>query len=56
MENVDQKSLYYLEKAPVSKAIIHMVIPMMLSLTATIIYNITDAFFKRCSQFNVYFV
>lgn len=45
MENMDQKSLYYLEKAPVSKAIMHMVIPMMLSLIATIIYNITDAFF-----------
>ncbi|TGE31746.1 MATE family efflux transporter [Desulfosporosinus sp. Sb-LF] len=45
MENTDQKSLYYLEKAPVSKAIMHMVIPMMLSFIATIIYNITDAFF-----------
>lgn len=45
MENMDQKSLYYLEKAPVSKAIMHMVIPMMLSLIANIIYNITDAFF-----------
>lgn len=45
MENMDQKSLYYLEKAPVSKAIIHMVIPMILSFIADIIYNITDAFF-----------
>ncbi|ODA39543.1 Multi antimicrobial extrusion protein (Na(+)/drug antiporter), MATE family of MDR efflux pump [Desulfosporosinus sp. BG] len=45
MENTDQKSLYYLEKAPVSKAIMHMVIPMMLSFIAAIIYNITDAFF-----------
>jgi len=45
MENMDQKSLYYLEKAPVSKAIMHMVIPMMLSFIATIIYNITDAYF-----------
>lgn len=45
MENIDQKSLYYLEKAPVSKAIMHMVIPMMLSFIADIIYNITDAFF-----------
>ncbi len=45
MENIDQKSLYYLEKAPVSKAIMHMVIPMMLSFIATLIYNITDAFF-----------
>lgn len=45
MENTDQKSLYYLEKAPVPKAITHMVIPMMLSFIATLIYNITDAFF-----------
>jgi len=45
MENMDQKSIYYLEKAPVSKAIMHMVIPMMLSFIATIIYNITDAYF-----------
>lgn len=45
MENMDQKSLYYLEKAPVSKAIIHMVVPMMLSFIATMIYNITDAYF-----------
>ncbi|AET69705.1 putative efflux protein, MATE family [Desulfosporosinus orientis DSM 765] len=45
IEKMDQASLYYLEKAPVSKAIMHMVIPMMLSFIATIIYNITDAFF-----------
>lgn len=45
MENMNQKSLYYLEKAPVSKAIIHMVVPMMLSFIATLIYNITDAYF-----------
>lgn len=45
MENKDQKSFYYLEKAPVIKAIMHMVIPMMLSFIATLIYNITDAFF-----------
>lgn len=44
-EKIDQKSLYYLENAPVPKAIMHMVIPMMLSFIATIIYNITDAFF-----------
>ncbi len=45
MENMDQKSLYYLEKAPVLKAITHMVAPMMLSFIATLIYNITDAYF-----------
>lgn len=45
IENIDQDSLYYLDKAPVSKAIMHMVIPLMLSFIATLIYNITDAFF-----------
>ena len=45
MENMDQKSLYYLEKASVSKAIMHMVLPMILSFIATLIYNITDAYF-----------
>lgn len=45
MENMDQKSLYYLEKAPVPKAIMHMVVPMMFSFIATLIYNITDAYF-----------
>ncbi len=45
LENMDQKSLYYLEKAPVTKAIMHMVIPMMLSSIASVIYNIIDAFF-----------
>ena len=45
MVNLDQKELYYLEKAPVSKAIMHMVVPMMLSFISTLIYNITDAYF-----------
>lgn len=45
MENIDQKSLYYLEKAPVKKAIIHMVIPMILSSITSVVYNIIDAFF-----------
>ncbi len=45
MENMDQQSIYYLEKAPVPKAIMHMVIPMLLSFIATFVYNITDAFY-----------
>ena len=45
MENMDQKSLYYLEKVPVTKAIIHMVIPMILSSITSVVYNIIDAFF-----------
>ena len=45
IENMDQKSLYYLEKAPVTKAIIHMAIPMILSSITSVVYNIIDAFF-----------
>lgn len=43
-ENIDEKSLYYLEKAPVTKAIIHMATPMILSSIASVVYNIIDAF------------
>ncbi len=45
METMNQESVYYLEKAPVSRAILHMVLPMLLSFIATVIYNITDAYF-----------
>ncbi|NRT71360.1 MATE family efflux transporter [Clostridium beijerinckii] len=45
MENIDGKSLYYLKNAPVTKAIMHMAIPMILSSTASVIYSIIDAFF-----------
>ena len=45
IENMDQKSLYYLEKAPVTKAIIHMAFPMILSSITSVVYNIIDAFF-----------
>ena len=37
--------MYYLEKAPVSKAILHMAIPMVLGMVVNMIYNITDAYF-----------
>ncbi|MTK10012.1 MAG: MATE family efflux transporter [Hungatella sp.] len=43
MENKD--AMYYLEKAPVSKAIAHMAIPMILGMVVNMIYNITDAYF-----------
>lgn len=45
IENMDQKSLYYLEKAPVTKSIIHMAFPMILSSITSVVYNIIDAFF-----------
>jgi len=43
MENKD--TMYYLEKAPVPKAIAHMAIPMILGMVINMIYNITDAYF-----------
>ncbi|GLB30556.1 MATE family efflux transporter [Lacrimispora amygdalina] len=45
MENSKKDSLYYLEKAPVPKAIAHMAIPMILGMVVNMIYNITDAYF-----------
>lgn len=44
MENKNN-TLYYLKEAPISKAIFHMAIPMILSMIVNIIYNITDAFY-----------
>lgn len=35
---------YWLLEAPVSKAIWHMAIPMMLGMSVNIIYNLTDTF------------
>ena len=43
MENKD--AMYYLEKAPVPKAIAHMAIPMILGMVVNMIYNITDTYF-----------
>lgn len=45
MENTKKDSIYYLEKAPVPKAIAHMAIPMILGMVVNMIYNITDAYF-----------
>ncbi len=47
MMNQKEKNdaMYYLEKAPVPKAIAHMVIPMVLGMIVNMIYNITDAYF-----------
>jgi putative MATE family efflux protein len=45
MKNKQQSAMYYLEKAPVPKAIAHMTIPMILGMLVNVIYNITDAFY-----------
>lgn len=45
MNQSEKDTVYYLEKAPVPKAIAHMAIPMILGMVVNMIYNIIDAFF-----------
>lgn len=45
MEHTNKNAMYYLEKAPVTKAIAHMAIPMILGMVVNMVYNITDAYF-----------
>ena len=45
MNNNTDNAMYYFEKAPVSKSILHMAIPMILGMVVNMIYNITDAYF-----------
>ncbi len=41
----DSKNQYYLEKAPIPRALLHLSVPMMLAMTASVIYNIINAYF-----------
>lgn len=45
MNTAEKKSTYYLESAPVPKAIRHMAIPMILAMVINTIYNIIDTYF-----------
>lgn len=45
MAKTEHDSLYFLEKAPVPKAIAHMAIPMTLSMVLDLVYNLVNAFF-----------
>jgi putative MATE family efflux protein len=45
MKNTQNNAMYYLEKAPVARAIAHMAIPMILGMIVNMVYNITDAYF-----------
>lgn len=40
-----EESNYYLEKAPIGKAIANLSIPIMVGMSISVIYNIVDAFF-----------
>lgn len=45
MYTEEKKSTYYLESAPIPKAIKHMAIPMILAMVINTIYNIIDTYF-----------
>lgn len=45
MNNEENNEMYYLEKAPVPKTIMHMAVPMIMGMVVNMIYNITDAYF-----------
>lgn len=46
MENLNENSdQFYLEKAPINKAIMHLSVPMMLGMSVGVIYSIINAFF-----------
>ncbi|MFJ7975804.1 MATE family efflux transporter [Peribacillus sp. NPDC096379] len=42
---MDAENLYYFEKAPVSKAVAHFAVPMMLGTSMSVIYSILNAYF-----------
>jgi putative MATE family efflux protein len=45
MNQTSKDSLYYLEQAPVAQAIVHMALPMILSMVLDLLYNMIDAYF-----------
>ncbi|RAU92575.1 hypothetical protein [Paenibacillus sp. YN15] len=45
MAHAEKDPMYYLEQAPVPKAIAHMTIPMVLGMVVNLIYNLVDAYF-----------
>lgn len=44
-ETLDESQKYYFEEAPVIRSIFHMVLPMLLSMIATLVFNMTDGYF-----------
>ena len=45
MKSTEKDSIYYLEKAPVPSAILHMAVPMIMGMILGLVYNIIDAYF-----------
>jgi multidrug efflux pump len=44
-DGAGEKDQYYLERAPVWRALVHLCVPMMLALSANVIYGIINAYF-----------
>jgi len=44
-DRAGEKDHYYLERAPVWRALVHLCVPMMLALSANVIYGIINAYF-----------
>ncbi|NGZ77062.1 MATE family efflux transporter [Saccharibacillus alkalitolerans] len=42
---MDAENLHYFEKAPISKAVAHFAVPMMLGMAMSVIYSILNAYF-----------
>ncbi|MEK4853473.1 MATE family efflux transporter [Paenibacillus sp. FSL H7-0756] len=42
---MDTENLYYFEKAPITKAVAHFAVPMMLGTSMNVIYSILNAYF-----------
>ena len=45
METTNHDNTYYLESAPVPKAILHMAVPMVMSMILDLVYNMINAIF-----------
>jgi multidrug efflux pump len=45
MNSSEKDSIYYLEKASVTSAIIHMAVPMIMGMILGLVYNLIDAYF-----------
>jgi multidrug efflux pump len=45
MDHAEKDSIYYLEQAPVSKAILHMAVPMIMGMVLNLVYSLIDIFF-----------
>jgi putative MATE family efflux protein len=45
MPATEKDSMYYLEKAPVGQAILHMAVPMIMGMVLNLVYSLIDTFF-----------